>query len=153
MKRTCRITALKPQVLSTSLEATIEAIGHQFISIGAMAQDFRTFRRFPAGLLLIDIDGRNLGRKDPTPVPTVIAVFDDLTEESKAKLALSVPMLVNKTPRDRVQLYDETKLKILQKSNRLEVQHLKNDKGLSNFHFSVKTLIYTNNHCIMLFLR
>ena len=95
-----------------------------------MAQDFVTTRRFPAGVLLVDIDGRNLGRKDPSPVPTVIAVFDDVSNEAKAKLALSIPMLVNKTPRERVQLYDETKLSILQKSNRMEVAQLKNDKGI-----------------------
>ena len=128
-RRSCNITALKPQVISTSLESTIESIGSQFISIGVMAQDFVTTRRFPAGVLLVDIDGRNVGRKDPTPVPTVIAVFDDVSDEAKAKLALSIPMLVNKTPRERVQLYDETKLKILQKSNRMEVAQLKNEKG------------------------
>ena len=129
MRKTCNITALKPQIISTSLESTIESIGHQFISIGAMAQDFHTFRRFPAGLLLVEIDGRNLGRKDPTPVSTVIAVFDDIDDESKAKTALSVPSLLNKTPRERVQLYDEAKVGILQKSNRMEVAQLKNDQG------------------------
>ena len=129
MRRTCNITALKPQILSISLESSIESIGHQFIGLGAMSQDFATFRRFPAGLLLIDIDGRNLGRPDPTPVSTVIAVFDDIDDESKAKTALSVPMLLNKTPRERVQLYDETKLKVLQKSQRMEVAQLTNEQG------------------------
>ena len=129
MRKTCNITALKPQVLSISLESTIESIGHQFISIGMMAQDFTTFRRFPAGLLLVEIDGRNLGRKDPTPVSTVIAVFDDIVDSSKATTALSIPSLVNKTPRERVQLYDETKLRVLQKANRMEVAQLKNEKG------------------------
>lgn len=132
MRRSCNITALKSQILSTSLESTIESIGKHFISIGAMAQDFATTRRFPAGLLLVDIDGRNLGRKDPSPVPTVIAIFDDVSDEAKMKLALSVPALVNKTPRDRAQIYDETKLKILLKSERMEVAHLKNEKG--NFY-------------------
>ena len=130
MRRNCSITALKTQILSTSLESTIESVGNNFISLGVMAQDFNTTRRFPAGLLLVDIDGRNLGRKDPSPVPTVIAIFDDVSDEAKMKLALSVPALVNKTPRDRAQIYDETKLRILLKSNRMEVAHLKNEKGI-----------------------
>ena len=94
-----------------------------------MAQDFQTFRRFPAGLLLVDIDGRNHGGNDPTPVPTVVAVFDDIDDESKAKTALSVPTLVNKTPRERVQLYNETKLLVLQASERMKVAQLKDEKG------------------------
>ena len=143
MRRNCSITALKSQILSTSLESTIESIGNHFISIGAMAQDFSTFRRFPAGLLLVDIDGRNVGRKDPAPVPTVIAVFDDVSDEAKMKLALSVPTLANKTPRDRVQIYDEAKVRILQKSNRMEVAHLKNEKG--NFYLKMSFIIVSRN--------
>lgn len=129
MRKTCDVTALKPQVLSTNLESTIESIGHQFISIGMMAQDFNTFRRFPAGLLLVEIDGRNLGLDDPSPVSTAIAVFDDIDDGSKAKTALAIPSLVNKTPRERAQLYDETKMRVLQKSERLQVAQLKNDEG------------------------
>ena len=94
-----------------------------------MAQDFNTFRRFPAGLLLIELDGRNLGRKDPTPVSTVIAVFDDIDDGSKAKTASSIPSLSNKSSRERVQIYDEAKVGLLQKSNRMEVAQLQDEQG------------------------
>ena len=96
-----------------------------------MAQDFQTFRRFPAGLLLVDIDGRNHGGNDPTPIPTVIAIFDDVDDNTKDKTAKTIPALSNKSPRERVHLYDEAKLRALQKSNRMEVAQLKNEKGMS----------------------
>ena len=125
------ITALKPQIGSTNLEATIQSTGFDIISTCALAEDFKTTGRFPAGILTIDVDGRNLGKDDATPTPVVLAIFDDVNDDFKQGLVDLFGPEECKTwePRERAHFYDEKKMEMLQKTNRLDFQQLVDEDG------------------------
>ena len=115
--------------MSVSVESTIQSFGSDMISLGMMAQDFVTDKRFPAALLMINVDGRNNGGLDPTPIPLVLAVFDDLTDEAKAASAGLNPNLARLSSLQRVQAFDERKVEILRKSGKFDIAQFKNSEG------------------------
>ena len=126
---TGKVTDLKPQFMSVSLESTIQSFGSDMTSLGMMAQDFVTEKRFPAALLMIKVDGRNSGSLDPTPVPMVLSVLDDLTDEAKAASAGLNPNLARLSALQRVQAFDERKVELLRKSGKFDITQFKNQEG------------------------